>query len=244
MSALMLRRWWLILALALLAGATAFALTRNAVDTYQREATFVLRPGDDLEDAQIPDAVRGISQQDAQLVQTVSRVIQTDRFLREAFLQGASRPPDSSYVLTSTITPGSDVITVLLHGPDPDVLEKVMNVFAVEAAEWVSGVYRAYELELLEVSAPDAPVSAGPIQSIVLASLLGLLLGIGFVFAESKARERQRLTAASGGIGPADPHDRRRGPRGSVRVYSGDAEVSDVQRPADAESRSVAQKNR
>jgi hypothetical protein len=214
----------MILLLALLAGSAAFVMTRNAVDTYEREAVFVLRPSDELDDAQIPDAVRGISQQDAQLVQTVSRVIETERFLRLAFVRGAARLPDDAYVLTSTITPGSDVIS-----------------------DWVSGVYRAYELELLEVTASDTPVSASPIQSIVLATLLGLLLGIGSVFAELKARERMGLVSAQ--LTSAD--QRAGGPpqggpqRGSVRVYSGNADVTDVPRPTDAgTSPSVAQKKR
>jgi capsular polysaccharide biosynthesis protein len=237
----------MILLLALLAGSAAFVMTRNAVDTYEREAVFVLRPSDELDDAQIPDAVRGISQQDAQLVQTVSRVIETERFLRLAFVRGAARLPDDAYVLTSTITPGSDVISVLMRGPDPEILAEVTEAFAEEASDWVSGVYRAYELELLEVTASDTPVSASPIQSIVLATLLGLLLGIGSVFAELKARERMGLVSAQ--LTSAD--QRAGGPpqggpqRGSVRVYSGNADVTDVPRPTDAgTSPSVAQKKR
>ncbi len=246
MSTLIFRRKWLLLGLALLAGLTAFVLTRNVADTFERKAVFVLRPGADISDAQIPDAVRGISQQDAQLVQTVSRVIETDRFLGEAFLRGVSTPPDPKYILISTITPGTDVITVVLEGPEPEVLEAVMTAFAEEASQWVSDVYRAYELELLENTAPEESVSAGPLQSIVVAMLLGLLIGIGFVFAESKTRQKVALQTApprrvDPGSGESEPESQQPRSLGNVRLYSGEAKKAAGEGPQGTQSAQSAQ---
>ena len=85
------------------------------------------------------------------------------------------------------------MIEVALRGPDERILADVLEAFTDEASDWVSAIYRAYTLELLEIEATEGSVSASPAQSIVLATLLGFLLGLGVVFAESKARERRGL---------------------------------------------------
>lgn len=193
MLGLLVRRLWLIVLLGALAGVTAYLMTRGVEETYERETVFVLRPSAVVGDEQIPDAVRGIASDDAQLVATVTRVIETDQFLERAFDRGLNRSPTDDYTLGASVVPGSNLIEVSVQGPDPDVLDTVAEAFATEATNWVRTVYRAYALDLLEIRAPDDPVSADPYQVGGLAALVGVLLGVGVVFAELKARERMSI---------------------------------------------------
>lgn len=202
MPQLLARRAWLILGLAVLAGLTAFVITRGGEEAiYEERAVFVLRPSAAIEDAQIPDAIRGIAQQDSQLIHTVSRVIETEGFLQAAF-EGIDREIDPAYDLRAAIIPGSDVVEVSLRGPDRDVLRGLAGTFAAEATEWVDSNYRAYSFDLLELVPSDGPISASPNQTIMLAALLGLLIGIGVVTAEHKALGRR---TGSGVVATAAP---------------------------------------
>ena len=173
--------------------------------TYEHTATFVLRPSADLPDQQIPDAVRGIAQQDAQLVRTISRVIETDRFVDQAFLVGAARESRMGLLRADGVDRAGQRRD--RGGPARSrrgsPRRRAGEAFTDEASDWVSAVYRAYTLELLEIEATEGSVSASPAQSIVLATLLGFLLGLGVVFAESKARERRGLELAEPARAPA-----------------------------------------
>jgi capsular polysaccharide biosynthesis protein len=207
---LLLRRIWLLVGLAAVAGLAAFFTTRGGEVVYERTTVFVLRPSALIQDAQIPDALRGIAQQDSQLIQTVARVIETDRFLRQSF-RGVDTDAalvegiDPRYEIQSGIRPGSDVIEVAVRGPDQDVLDELAANFADDAADWVSNVYRAYTLELLEISASDGPVSTDPTQLVVLAALLGLLIGAGVVAAEHKSRQQRAVAQPQLGLPTAEP---------------------------------------
>jgi capsular polysaccharide biosynthesis protein len=209
---LLLRRIWLLAALAFIAGITAFALTRGAEVTYERTNVFVLRPSAAISDAQIPDAIRGIAQQDSQLIHTVARVLETDRFARAAF-RGVDTDGervagvDPQYEITSAIVPGSDVIEVAVRGPDEAVLDDLAANFGDEASDWVASVYRAYSLDLLEIDAPEEPVSTDPTQLIVLAILLGLLIGVGVVVVERKAQATAKTRVPAPSFDPAPPRN-------------------------------------
>jgi len=182
----------LVLLAGVLAGAAAWLVVRDQPPEYERTLTFVLRPSANLTDAQIPDAVRGLSQQDAQLVNTIGGAIGTQRFLERALLQaGVER--GERFSARSTVRPGSDIVEIHLLGPDPEPLVTVGDRYSALARFWVGDVYRAYTLDFLEVDASEGPVAPRVGQMIGLATMLGLLLGAGVVFAEWKARGRHVL---------------------------------------------------
>jgi capsular polysaccharide biosynthesis protein len=230
---LLVRRLWLVLLLGALAGATAYLMTRGGEETYERTTVFVLRPSARVVDQAIPDAVRGIASDDAQLVATVTRVIETDRFLDGAFDRALGRPPIEGYTLAASMVPGSDVIEVSVQGPDLEVLDQVAEAFAIGATNWVRTVYRAYALDLLEIRAPEDPVSADPFQVSAFAVLVGLLLGVGVVFAEAKARERTSVAPALDLAEPLLAEDETVGPRVHRVGWTGSREFHGVPRPED-----------
>jgi capsular polysaccharide biosynthesis protein len=230
---LLVRRLWLVLLLGALAGATAYLMTRGGEETYERTTVFVLRPSARVVDQAIPDAVRGIASDDAQLVATVTRVIETDRFLDGAFDKALNRRPIEGYTLGGSMVPGSDVIEVSVQGPDPEVLDKLAEAFATDATNWVRTVYRAYALDLLEIRASDEPVSADPFQVSAFAVLIGLLLGVGVVFAEAKARERTSVAPAVDLAEPLLAEDEPVGPRVHRVGWTGTREFHGVPRPED-----------
>ena len=233
MLGLLVRRLWLVLLLGALAGATAYLMTRGGEETYERTTVFVLRPSARVVDQAIPDAVRGIAADDAQLVATVARVIETDRFLDRAFDKALNRGRIEGYTLGATMVPGSNVIEVSVQGPDEVVLDRLAESYATDATNWVRTVYRAYALDLLEIRAPEDPVSADPFQVSAFAVLIGLLLGVGVVFAEAKARERTSVAPALDLAEPLLTEDEPVEPRVHRVGWTGSREFHGVPRPED-----------
>lgn len=175
----------------LLAAVAAWLVVRDQPEVHERTVTFVLLPGTNLSDAQIPDAVRGLSQQDAQLVNTIGGAIGSDRFLQDALGRADVAGP-ADYGARSSRRPGSDIIELHLSGPDPEALAAVAEEYNMLATRWVGSVYRAYRLEFLEEEPSAGPVAPRVTETVGLGLLLGLFVGAGAVFVEWKARQRRR----------------------------------------------------
>lgn len=180
----------------LLAASAGWLVVRDQAEVYERTLTFVLLPGTNLSDAQIPDAVRGLSQQDAQLVNTIGGAIGSDLFLQPA-LRRAGATALSAYSARSFRRPGSDIVELRLRGPDPQLLEAVAERHRTLATSWVGSVYRAYRLEFLEEDVAPGPVEPRVGETVALAFLLGIFLGGAAVFVEWKARQQLRVRPAA-----------------------------------------------
>lgn len=214
----MVIRGALVALAGLVAAGAAWLVVRGQPEVYERTLTFVLLPGTTLNDAQIPDAVRGLSQQDAQLVNTIGAAIGSDRFLSDA-LRRADVVDPAAYGARSSRRPGSDIVELRLRGPDPELLAEVAERHRSLATRWVGNVYRAYRLEFLQEDASTGPVEPRVAETVALALLLGLFLGGAAVFVESKARQRpqtHRVRAVT--LPRAREHEAdRRPPRRSTR---------------------------
>src|SRR5262245_44228913 len=67
----LLRRAWLVVLMATLAGVTAWLTVSGQNDVYEAKVTSVLRPAPSLDAAEVPDAVRNLSSDSGQLRTTV-----------------------------------------------------------------------------------------------------------------------------------------------------------------------------
>jgi hypothetical protein len=187
---LILRRLWVVALLALVAGLTAWLTTRGQEKLYDRTLSFVVRPGQALTDSQVPDATRGLAQENGRIANTIGGVLGSDRFLRVASEEAELEGVDGSYSIGATIRPGRDIIDVALRGPDREVLGPLARAYSRVSEEWVGEVYRgAYELEFLNEEPSNGPVAPQTGQSVSLAILLGALLGFGIVFLEARVRQ-------------------------------------------------------
>ncbi|MBA2753948.1 MAG: hypothetical protein H0U40_05720 [Chloroflexia bacterium] len=193
MAALVLRRAWVLLACAAVAAAAAWFLGPREAPREKTLIAFVLRPNLDTPAEGVPDTLRSTGGTNSQLTRTVARVIETDRIL-DAVLRAGVPPGD--YELTSSLEPGTDVITVEVSAREGVSVDPLIVAYSREASKWVLRAYKAYTLQFLE----STPVpSAGPdvraIQVTGLAALAGALLGLLLVFAEFKLRGLDLLEA-------------------------------------------------
>lgn len=203
-AAFLLRRSWLIVLLALAGAAVGWLFATTVPEQYQRTAVFVVRPQAGLEAGSVPDAVRGLAQQDSQLVRTIARVLETDRILQPASLQALGTPLPDDYSVNASVSPGSDVVRVALRGPEPADLVPLARELTQVASGWVGTTYRAYALERIENRAEDGPVSPDVVQIAVLAGLIGGLLGFAAALIEAHWRQ-SRVRAEDAAAGAVEP---------------------------------------
>jgi capsular polysaccharide biosynthesis protein len=180
----LLRRVWLVALFGVLAAVAAYFVTRNPPTVYRSTLTFVLQPASDVETASVPDAVRGIAQESGHLRNTIAAIVGTRSFLDAAGRETVGRPLVPDYQIFASVNPDTDILVLSLEGPDRNVLRQVGPTLAQDAAGWVESVYRAYRLTLLDTQTPKAPLPAQTNRNIALAAVLGMLLGLGLVYAE------------------------------------------------------------
>lgn len=187
---------WRVLAvvgLAAVAGIAAFISVSNDPKTYEREASFAVRPSSTVPPAAVNDVLGTLAQPDSAITETIVNMFGSPR-LRTFAARSAGVPPGSvggsgaEYAWSATRRTGSTIIDMRLTGPNDDKLLAMQTAAGPEAARLVEQSYSPYRLETL--SAPSPPTQVGPkiTRTVGLALLLGALLGIILVLVERRLR--------------------------------------------------------
>jgi hypothetical protein len=194
-----------VLGLAAVAGLAALISASNDPTTYQREASFAVRPSDTVPPSAMNDVLGTLAQPDSAVTETIVNMLGSPR-LRNLAAHSAGVPARSvggsgaQYVWTATRRTGSTIIDVRLTGPDDRKLLALQTAAGSEAARLIEDSYPPYRLETL--SAPSGPVQVGPKtgRTVGLAVLLGALLGVTLLLVERRLRsslgQREGLTQA------------------------------------------------
>jgi hypothetical protein len=219
-----LRRAWVLLVCAVVAGAAAWFLGPSEVVRERQMVAFVLQPNPRVTAGEVPDLLRGTGGVNSQLTRTIGRVIESESFLDAALARARSGTSEQGdYELQSSLEPGTDVITVDVSAKEGVQLDTFVRAYSREASEYVTSVYKAYALEFLEATpAPPGGAGTSKVQITGLAALAGALLGLLLVFAEYQAK------------GPGFRRPRRPTARGRVQSpREGDPRRGDAPRPGD-----------
>jgi hypothetical protein len=188
---LLLRRLWLVVALAVLAGGLAWLQARNDTVTYEQTLSFVLRPAAGVPAMEIDDALDGLASGET-MVETVSGTLSSERFLE---LAGRDGGLDGDAVddieLEASTRPGSTVVDARFAGPARRDLQAVAEPFTGVATRWVTRTYKVYTLEPLGARGPTAlPGRTSAVTALGVG--FGLLIGLIVVFTEGLVRSSRR----------------------------------------------------
>jgi tyrosine-protein kinase len=173
------RRWWWLVALALLA--TAVVTVSSVVSqtpTYQSSATFLVRPRSDdaSEDARAFDAlIRGVT------INTTYASIARSELIRdraEERMDPEARADDMS--VSAKVLTDTNIVSLNVKGPDPDHVLALTKAISAEAVEYVNGLSDVYVLQPLdEPTRAESPMATNRTLTISIGVVLGLALGIG-----------------------------------------------------------------
>jgi uncharacterized protein involved in exopolysaccharide biosynthesis len=185
---LSMRRWLPLLMVTLVGAAAAWVTVRDAQPTYEREVRFAVRPKPDIPPSDLVEATGTLATRESPLMQTVSSLVSSDE-VRSEVKRRAGLPPQAPVVKqTSVLNPGSNVVVVTMVGGDESALRRVGAALPPVASDVVADAYELLRLQLVSNSAPSGPVSPNIKQTVAIGALLGLLLGLGAVFAEGTLR--------------------------------------------------------
>ena len=173
------RRWWWLVALALLAtAAVTLSSVASQTPTYQSSATFLVRPRSDdaSEDARAFDAlIRGVT------INTTYASIARSELIRdraEERMDPEVRADDMS--VSAKVLTDTNIVSLSVKGPDPDHVLALAKAISAEAVEYVNGLSDVYVLQPLdEPTRAESPLASNRTLTILVGVVLGLALGVG-----------------------------------------------------------------
>lgn len=179
--AMLLRRWWLIVLCALLAGGTAYGYTRYFM-TPVYVASNMLFLG--KEDTRIPMDLITVEVNN-QLIVDYRELLRTKMVSREVIAQLDLDVPESIIRrgVGVNVISNSRMFSISFTSPDPqfatEVVNKLAEVLVVKAKEIIQ-VNNVVVIDRAEV--PTSPVGPDARRNTMLAALVGLMAAVGIIF--------------------------------------------------------------
>jgi len=186
-------RWMMAVVFVALLGSTA-VLTLRQRPTFQAIATMVIWPEKTM--TNINDVVDSLGTLDRRVVVAtyakipVSRTIQTRA---KAQLQLDPRQ-QVSYTVRTAIVPDTNIIQVIVEGPEPRLCAELANAVADHAKRYIDESFGLFGFNPLDAAVPPLrPIRPDVPRNLSLGALLGLLLGVGLVFLIEYLKQVRRL---------------------------------------------------
>jgi capsular polysaccharide biosynthesis protein len=234
------RRWWVVALQALLA--VVVVIVVSAVTTkasYSFTAQFVMHPAPATPTGDVANLAQELDAS-GPIVQTVLRVLSTPGMVSRA-AQEANISDTGPYSLSASVSPGTTVFDATITGPDSPTVKKLGDALEQVAPTYVAAAYRGYSFDLLGNNTGKQKGFPPRTDIVLLALLLGAVVGVGEVYAEFTYRQLPRRARAGANQGvegndvdtndevgsavPAPPAERDRAPARRDRTYAVDAAV-------------------
>ncbi len=188
-----LRGWWLILPALLSALAIAWYLTAQQTPIYRTEATYVVSPSSGLDT--VGDVVRGLdtlTRRDS--IMSTYAAIATSRLIRDQVCDELDLTPAQKENLTinSEQVHPTNIIEIAVESDDPDLAKAAASLVGEKTTEYVNSLYELYDIKPLDPPyTPREPFKPNLVQNLVLAAVLGLLVGVALAFLAEALRPSQ-----------------------------------------------------
>ncbi|MDD5369349.1 MAG: GNVR domain-containing protein [Anaerolineaceae bacterium] len=181
---LLLKRWWIILAMVLITVAGTWILTNYQIPIYSAAATYIVSPSPEILNG--TSFLSGLSVLGGQpTVANTYSSIATSSTVKERSSQalGLSPAQTKSLHVDSRVQNGTSVIEITVEGTDPLLVQAFTNRIGESTIDYVNNLNGVYDLELLDsAKPPEAPIRPNKRLNLVLGIVLGLALGGGLAF--------------------------------------------------------------
>jgi GGDEF domain-containing protein len=175
-----IRRWWLVMLVALDAMLIAYLVADYQPRVYESTASYLVRLSAGAgADKSIISAVDTLSNRPA-IVSTYASVA-TSRAVREQAAADIGVPDDQllDYQVRSRIVPGTNTLEIAVRGNDPATVASFANAIGERTRVLSGSLYTVYTLEPLDTAFARAwPASPNVPFDVALGGGLGLLLGV------------------------------------------------------------------
>jgi diguanylate cyclase (GGDEF)-like protein len=186
----MLRRgWWIVILTALVAVNVALLADFFATPMYQASTKFVLSPSNDTLAGR--DVVTSLEALDKRsIVSTYAEFVNSRRIYVEALKVLQLQEIDmEDYTIQTVVLPDANILELTISGPDPQLAALLANTMAQGAINYISLIYRAYDISILDAAFPPVePFSPQPVRDASLAMALGIIAGAAFAILSEQIR--------------------------------------------------------
>ena len=172
------RGWWIILLVAALAVGGIFFLDSQTTPRYRTSARLLIAA--DPQSLQGRDLIYSYTSLDkASVVSTFVEIANSRRILNDA-REALNLPAGGliPYATSAVLLPSTNVIEIMVNGPDPVVVQAIANLISEMTISYVKETYQGYYLKTLDDAVlPALPYKPNLQQDTAVALIVGLVLG-------------------------------------------------------------------
>lgn len=183
------RGWWVIALVTLSALNTALVMFFFATPMYESSASFVISPTDAV--VNNGDLIYSIDTLSRRSVVATYTEIFNSRNVTQAAAEevGATSDQLAGYDISAVLLPETNVIQLIVKGPDAVLTARLANAIGAHAVTFVSDLTRIYDIKVLDPAVPpSAPYSPKLARDIGFATAVGLLVGVVLAVAYVQVR--------------------------------------------------------
>ncbi len=184
---ILLKRWWLILPLTLLALTVALVISFRQPPVYQVSSTFVTKLDNQL--SSFNDTIYGLDTLTARtsIFSTYCEVMTSQNVRKDALkLIGVDETQVDllTYQVSCNVLPSTNVLLLITTGPSPALVTRLNEAIGVVGTSRSDNLYRYFGLQPLDAATAKPPVTVGSRTQLgVLGGVLGLTVGVSLAFA-------------------------------------------------------------
>jgi diguanylate cyclase (GGDEF)-like protein len=184
------RGWWLIALTALIALTTALGISFLQTPQYEVVARFIISPGN-LEESNPNTILNSLNTiNNESVMATYAEVMNSNRIYYDTMAYLQLQPEDvAEYSYESVVLPGSSILELSVKGPDPKVAADIANAIGNQTVSFTRRLNQVINLDFLDMAQPSSvPYSPQPLTNAGLATVLGLMAGVGLVIVRDQLR--------------------------------------------------------
>jgi len=179
-----LKGWWLILPAFLVSVTSALVFTYSQTPVYRTSATFIVSPSASF--STLNDVLRGLDSLSRRegIMATYVEIATSSTVLDAVYTEMGLTEDQLDYLeVSSDLIPSTNLIKVAVESNDPLIAKTCADLVGQKTIEHVGNLYEIYDMKPLDPAyIPPSPSKPKKVQNLMLAAMLGSLLGGGLAF--------------------------------------------------------------
>lgn len=192
------RAWWVIaLTVIGVVGPTAYRMSRQA-PIYEGSTTAIVWPDENVAGQQKETVLRSLDTLDRRSVIATYAKIPSSRTIRQRAQAQLNLSPAElgRYRVRTAVMPDTNVLRISVEGPDPRLVAAMANSIAEQANSYATDFSAVYRLKVLDQAVePNRPIRPLFWRHLGTSAVLGLLVGLGWVFLFGYVRQSRHAPA-------------------------------------------------
>lgn len=175
----LIKKWWIVIPTFLITFSWGMVSTYTATPIYSAAASYIVVPSSSFSDVgAFASGLDILGRREA--IATTFTEIASSRNLKRLAVDSLDGVSGRDYSVGAELRAGTNIIEVVVKGPDPVVARDLANAIGSATEEYVRGLYEVFILlPLDEATVPRKPTSPNISLNLILSAILGLVLGGG-----------------------------------------------------------------